>query len=456
MRIAYSLLLFAIVLFSACGGGKDLAQTPQRPMPEWVKSRPIDQAYYIGIGSANKRIDPADYANAAKKNALNDLASEIRVTVKSESFLNTMQVNMQIQEAYNQTIATTANESIEGFDVVDVYETETEYFVFYRLSRAKHAQIRQDKKNRAMSGAFDQLKQARESRDRADVALAGDLYLHGLFELKDYWNEANNWRDGNEDIFIDNTIYREFRQMVNDIILSANRETIELSASNEFRDEVVIKATFNGQPVRGFKLNYSFDNGQLRNQLTGETDMNGELRIAVQKVNLANPSNALSVRVDMAQFRPNDLDRKLVNPLTEGLRSSPLNVPIRATMPVIFMEVQERNMGRALGSERVAAPVRQELSNRGFQFTPDRKQADYFIEIKADTREGGTSQGFFVAYLDMQITVRNTAGVIVYQNSENNVKGLQLNFEAAGIESYKAGTQRMERTIAPALVNSLF
>ncbi len=455
MQTANSLLLFVLLLFSACGGKKDLAQTPQRPMPEWVQSRPIDQAYYIGIGSANKRIDPVDYANAAKKNALNDLASEIRVTVRSESFLNTMQVNMQIQEAYNQTIATTADESIEGFDVVDVYETATEYFVFYRLSRAKHAQIRQEKKNRAMSGAFDQLTQARQSRDRAEVTLAGDLYLHGLFELKDYWNEANNWRDGDEDIFIDNTIYREFRQMVNDIQLIANRESIELSASNEFRDEVVIQATYDGQPVRGFKLTYTFDNGQLRNQMNGETDMNGQLRISIQKVNLANPSNALSVRVDMAQFRPSDLDKKLVNPLTEGVRSSPLNVPIRATMPVVFFEVQERNMGKALGSERVAAPVRQELSNRGFQFTPERKNADYFIEIKADTREGGTSQGFFVAYLDMQITVRNSAGVIVYQNTENNVKGLQLNFEAAGIESYKVGTQRMERTIAPALVNSL-
>lgn len=455
MRFTTTYIFLALLLLTACGGKKDLARTPQRPMPEWVQSRPIDGSYYIGIGSANKRIDPVDYANAAKKNALNDLASEIRVTVRSESFLNTMQVNMQVQEAYNQTIATSADELIEGFDVVDVYETETEYFVFYRLSRAKHAQIRHDKKQRAMTGAYDQLKQARESRDRSDVALAGDLYLHGLFELKDYWNDANNWRDGDQEIFIDNTIYREFRQMVSDVVITSNRETIQLSAANEFRDEVVIKATYNGQPVKGFKLIYSFDNGQLRNQLNGETDMNGELRIAIQKVNFANTSNVLSVRVDMAQFRPSDLDKKLVNPLTDGLRSSPFNIPIRATMPTVFMDVQERNMGNPLGSERVAAPVRQELSNRGFQFTPDQKNADYFIEIKADTREGGTSQGFFVAYLDMQITVRNTAGVIVYQNTENNVKGLQLNFDAAGIESYKVGTQRMERTIAPALVNSL-
>ncbi len=454
MKIFATIPFFIVLLLTSCGN-KQLTSTEQKPMPDWVNARPIDPAYYIGIGSMSKRIEPLNYAESAKKNALSNLASEIRVNVRSESFLNTMQVNTQVQEAYNQTIATTADEMIEGFEIVDTYETPTEYFVFYRLSRAKHESIRREKKVSIMQSAFDQLSQARDARDRADVVLSADLYLHGLFDMKDYWSDANPWNDNGQEIYLDNTLFRELRQMVSDIELSAGLERIVLNAQNRFREELVVRAAYKGMPVRGLKLQYMYDNGMLRNNQIGETDMNGEFRIVIERANLNNRSNSLNVRVDVDQFKPSDLDRRLINPMTESLRTSPHIIPITAEMPVVVLTASEKNLGQNLGTERLSTPIRTALDDKGFRFAQNGSQADYRIEITADTREGGTSQGFHVAYLEMQIIARDANGNILFQRSESNLKGLQLNFEAAGLDAYRNAIRRIEREISEALTNSL-
>ncbi len=449
------LLILASGLLVACGGGKDVAAT-QRQVPGWVNSRPIDPSYYIGIGSASKRLEPFNFAETAKKNAMNAMASEIKVNVRSESFLNTMQVNMQVQEAYNQTIATTTNADLEGFEVVDIYETPQDYFVFYRLSKAKHESIRRAKKTSAMQSAYDQLLQARTQRERANVALAADLYLHGLFAVKEYWNEANPWNDGGTEIFLDNTLYAEFRQMLNEVELFCSVPQILLNAGNEFTQEVTISAVYNGRPVSGLGLNYGYDKGRMRNQFGGETDMNGQMTIRIDEINLANAGNQLNVRINPLQFQPADLEKRLVEPMLEGIRSAPLIIGITTELPIVQMRLEEKNFGQLINNERLAAPLRDRMNARGLRFATSGNTADYVLEVKADTRQGGTSQGFHVAYLDFQIVLKDVRGKIVYQRSESNVKGLQLNFEAAGLESYKNGTRLIEREIADQLIDAIF
>lgn len=449
-------LIFALValLLQACGNKKTLVET--KPVPEWVNNRPINPSYYIGVGSANKQMAPLDFADVAKKNALNDLASEIRVTVRSESFLNTMQVNRQVQEAYNSTIATSTDEAIEGYEVVDVYETPNDYFIFYRLSRAQHAQIRAEKKRKVMQAAYDQLRLARESRDRGDVRSAADQYLHGLFEMAEYWSDVNQFTDGTESIYLDNTIYRELQQMVNELVIESQDERIELSAANRFRQEVVIRASYKGNPVGGLKLSYEFDNGSYRNTRQVETDRNGEARITVSGVNVRNKGNNLEVRIPNAQFRPSDLNRRLAEPMVESLRTLPLILPIQAQMPVVHVSSSEYNQGKALNTERLSLPLRRKLDEHGFSFTLDPKKADLLLSIEGDTREGGTSQGFFVSYLEMRVELKDQGGNILYKNADSNIKGLQLNFEAAGMEAYKNGAQRVERNIADELIEAIF
>lgn len=448
--------LFVVALLLSGCGQKELTSTQTREAPEWISSRPINPSYYIGIGSVSKRVEPVEYAAVAKKNALNDLVSEIRVTVKSQSFLNTMQVNKQVQEEFNSTIATFSDEEIEGFEVVDSYETATDYWVYYRLSRSKHEMIRQEKKNAVMQVAYDYLSKARSARDVADITTAADLYLRGLFEMKEYWNDVNRWNTEAGEIYLDNTLFQEFRDMVNAVELVAAKDRIVLNASNGFSNSAAITATYRNTPVNALQLEYTYDNGRYRNSSSQRTDASGQVRIRIEDADLTNPSNQLEVVVDANDLKPGDLDRKLIDPLLEGIRSRTLVLPIEAELPGVWFTVSERNFGEDLGTERIADPLREKLSDKGFNLTASANEADFLITLEADTRQGGTSQGFHVAYLDLKYTVRDKAGRTLLQSSENNIKGLQLNFEAAGLEAYKKATKRIEREVADMILDAIF
>lgn len=452
--ILHITFLSVVLVFFACGG-KEIASTPERPQPAWVNSRPINPSYYVGIGSVSKAAEPLDYASVAKKNALSDLASEIKVTVKSESFLNTMQVNMQVQEEFNSSIATFTDEEIEGFELIDSWENGADYFVYYRLSKAYHEQLRLEKKQAVMSSAYDQLSQARVAKTQGDIAGATDLYFRALFEMKEYWSEVNQFNDGGQIIYLDNTIYAELREMINQIELRTSPDVIRLDASNQFKADVRIGLFYQDLPVRGGLLLYRFDNGKYRKANEIRTDVSGEALISIMNADLTNPSNALELTYTVNDLIPKDLDSKLVSPLVEGLRPPSLVVPIRATLPSVMFMVEEKNLGAQQGTERLATPLRGKMAARGFRFTEQTSEADFQVIIKADTRAGGTSQGFHVAYLDLLYIVKDAQGNVLIQSSENNIKGLQLNFEAAGLEAYKKAEKKIERELADLIIETI-
>ena len=93
----WSVLVLAIIVavITSCRDTKDLSKPGSvvtiQEAPEWVNSRPHNSANYIGVGSASKLTQPLDYQAIAKKNALNDLASEISVRVQGSTFLNSME-----------------------------------------------------------------------------------------------------------------------------------------------------------------------------------------------------------------------------------------------------------------------------------------------------------------------------------------------------------------------------
>ena len=86
MRTLIPFLLLAALL--GCKGKQPTVVTPvpEGPQrPAWVSSRPVSSAYYVGVGMAPR--SRPDHQETAKKNALNDLASEISVNVEGNSLL---------------------------------------------------------------------------------------------------------------------------------------------------------------------------------------------------------------------------------------------------------------------------------------------------------------------------------------------------------------------------------
>src|SRR4051812_19327010 len=84
---------------------KQAKEDPQPAKPAWLSAKPAEDVYYVGIGHSLKD-GTNNYIQEAKKSALEDLISEIKVSVSSTSVLTSLDVNKEFTEKYEQIINT--------------------------------------------------------------------------------------------------------------------------------------------------------------------------------------------------------------------------------------------------------------------------------------------------------------------------------------------------------------
>ena len=462
MKIQFLLSLLFTFVLGACTGPKKATDTKQEPItqgpaiPSWIQARPLNSAYYIGIGSASKLKEPLDYQQIAKKNALNDLSSEIRVIVEGESFLNTIDRNYNFEEEFRSQISTRVLEDIQDFEVVDAYETPSEYWVYYRLSKAEHARIKKEKKDRTLNAAFDLFTKGKDAISNSNFSAGFDMQLRALFEMKDYWNEVNPYLTEEGTVYLDNEIYSSLRKLGTELKLEIEENPIVLQSSNDFKLDVPVLVSRNSVPVKGVNLSYQYDKGKYSRPAELITGEDGRILVNVQDVNLKSSSIYLAVWIDLNRQIASDLDKKLAQTLVESIKTEELNVPIRVVYPRMFFESVEKVFGNIDEQHRLKNALAAKLSSDGFSATSRLNDADYEVFIQANTTEGGVSQGFHVAFLDMTLSVKSRkTDDIIFKRSFTKLKGLQLNFNAASVEAYKKGIKLIEDEVCRELIDQI-
>ena len=186
------------------------------------------------------------------------------------------------------------------------------------------------------------------------------------------------------------------------------------------------------------------------------TDGDGQARTLVQRIQLDAINPEVVVRLDMEALVPEDLDNGLAAPLVASLNTPERRVPIDVTMPRVHMQSLEKNFGEAISDGGAALALREELSTKGFRFVDREQDADLLMLVNANTREGGSSNGFYTAYLDISFSFRDRRSrEVIYEGGRQGVKGVQLNFTKAGLEAYKKAVQEVRRELAPAMMDAI-
>jgi hypothetical protein len=428
------------------------------PPPAWVSARPVSASDYIGIGLASK--SRSDFQEAAKKNALNDLASEISVKVEGNSLLYTLDRKSSFDESFTSTINTKTSEQLEGFELVDNWENGSEYWVYYRLSRSEHARIKAEKKRQAIAQATDLYTRAQAGVAAGDLKSAMDMDLRALLAIKAYWGENDEVLIGERSVPLANEIYNDLQRITSSVRLTALPERCVLDHTSHFRREMLLTAravsATTTRDLAQLPLVMSYPGLSGKVTASSNTDAEGQARTTVQRVDLGASGPELLVRVDMDALVSKDLDPTFVKPLVSSLTVPELRVPIDIKLPKVYLSAKETNLGQPLPEGGAAMAIRQELTTKGFRFVEKESEADLLMTVTASTREGGTANGFYTAFLDLGITCkdRHTQDV-VYSGGKQGVKGVQLAYDKAGMEAYKKSVQDIRQEVVPALMNAI-
>ncbi len=460
-HIAHMVLL--LLVLSGCKGGQRISGTTQVPDPSmerpgWVQARPMDHGHYIGIGVANK--SRPDHQETAKKTALNDLASEISVVVEGNSLLSTLDQRHRFSESFTSNIRTRTSEQLEGFELAGVWENDNEYWTYYRLSKAEHAHLKAQRKARAIGTAKDLHQRSRESLAGGDMRTAFDQGLRALIAMQDHWGENDIVEVDGRQVPLANEIYNDLQRMTSGVRITILPDRCELDYTNGFRRELLISAGYNnnGSMLDLAQLPVVITFPGLSGRVTElkNTDADGRLRTSVQRVDPTVPGKEVLVRLDLDGLVSSELEPTLVKAIMGGLTVPEQRAAIQFTMPRIHMRTQEVNLGAPVNDAGISLAIREELTKRGFRFVDREAESDLLLSLNASTREGGQANGFHTAFLDVSYSFRDRRNQeVLHEGGRQGVKGVQLDYQRAGLDAYKRAIQEVRNDLVPAMVNIL-
>jgi len=431
------------------------------PEPEWVRERPVLSQYYVGIGVATKEGNSRDYIQQAKDAALSDLSSEISVNISSELVDIAIEQSGLSEEQVRREIRMSTQEELEDFEMVDTWESDREYWVYYRLSKSIYAAKKQARLENATTLARDLFLNGERARSDNDYAAALRYYFQAYQPIRKYFADPIQVEIDGENIYLKNALYTSIQSTLSQIELIPENAQVSAKAGRALPNPLGVKAVFYDQQnqqhmVPNLPLSFKFIRGEGALVENNATDNRGEARCRISAITAPDQLQIVRVRLDMDKLISQDSTNTLLQGIVSSLSTPETRIILNVSGLSFFIQGSEQNFGAEMEVAYVDPLLKNILSEKGYSFTEDLTQADFIIEFQAQTRKGDVMYGQHVAYVDMNISVIDLqSGDEIYKQAFQNVRGIHLDFDRAGLKAYENVGQELTEEFMPALLSKI-
>lgn len=422
--------------------------------PEWVKKKPGSSLFYSGVGMALK--SEKEYRQKAKQNALNDLASEIKVEISSNSLLNSLEKNGEVTSGFEETIRVKTCENIENFHMTDSWENEREYWVFYELSILDYQEYMEKRKKLATGQGCEYLRTGKEVLEQGNLMSAVELWGKGLEVIQPAIQEELICIQGGESIDVGKELYTSMKTIFNGITIQPSVKELEARAFEPLHTPVRVEVKRNGLPLRNLKLKCSFVSGSGQLSRNTLTDENGQAEFFVEKVTSKSPRQEIHITLDDTPFR--QLEGGVYDRLVKDLKHmSPCGV--------VYVNLGQNTLNayiQAKGEDQtVLRAVKSVLTDNYFNIVANPEAARVVIRLNTDFRKGEvvrTGISSMVTYYVgavVKIEERETSEVLLDYSLED-VKVLQsptVSKTAARNAAIRELVKRLQRQLPEEIKN---
>ena len=457
MRYLY--LLSILTLLFSCKASKEIVTentefSTDQTMPDWVKNHPVSADYYIGVGFGNKNGQNLEYREQAKKNALNDLASEISVTIKSNSFLFTMEYNDSFNEEFKSTIKTEISKDLEGYELVDSWEDESIYKVYYRLSKSEYHQKQKKEKEKTLRLCYDLYQKAIAAEEKSDILLAISLNARALLSIKKYWNEINEYNTGNKVIFLENEISANIERILSQIKLEPANKQFELSYTNRYSNSLKINCLFKNEKISSLPLilNYykkaKYTESKKKYTEAKTSEANGAISFLVSDP-FMQKKQELTIEVDIMKML--NVDKENINLMTGVVSNYPaikMSVPVKIILPKIFIDGNEKSLGNETINKLLSNIFKENFIKNNYDVVDEKLSDGLTLLILTDTKSEQNKTRFVPVYLNGEILLKNnSSGRTVYSKALLNIKGVHSTAYKASLKAYQEATELINKSL---------
>lgn len=440
----YILMLFVSDAFAQ--SGKNSASSLEVKVPNWVSHRPSGSFKYVGIGVADK-VRTADFKMEAKKNALYDLASEIKVDISTNSVLHSVSSNNSFDQNFNSLIKLSNSDNIEGYTLVDSYENDKQYWVYYELDKSEYAKRKAQKKQNIITKASQLIALSFDDEKKKNFSASLKKRIQAFGVLNPYLSEEIIFdpaqTNGVKNVFeLTNLIQNQLQAISVELPL----HTPVVKPYQPVYNPVSFKLNIlNAAPLNDFPFKLSNDEDYLKIEEQSTTNVNGQLQLKVNYVEPQFMMSNITINPDIERLTANDsVSKSSIAILKQFIQTPSLKVQINIEPVSLYIVSKENNYGKALQSNMIEQFVQQKFNSIEMKIVDDPKQADYLLDLNANTTPDISSEVLQKSYhlnlaqLNINLSLKNKKGEVIYKNVIADIYGYANNAEKAGLNAYSS------------------
>tara|TARA_B100002051_G_scaffold102731_1_gene98227 strand:- start:5955 stop:7280 length:1326 start_codon:yes stop_codon:yes gene_type:complete len=435
IRQFYILLLF---IFISC------ASNPlSENINSWNSQKSDDYWYGTAIIS-KKNFDGQNIHKQATSQAISDIASQIKISIKSDFEIVVKEKNYEIDESSLYILNTRVDNNIEDIEILDFKNLEGSYILFARLSKDKFYSSLKRKSEIAIDIAKNYINDSKEPS-----LLSFQNLLNAEKEIipyLDYSIEAKiNGVDVNLYSFIQNTI--------NDLL---NRIKIEPSQSKVYIKKLGYNNELVTVKVYDANTNKSLSNIPLIFSINEKNEKcisnkDGQCSFNIQSQYISDQKNQnIAIAIDRESiFKQSDKYGFIID--------SQIELEIVPTK--IFLDIEEYNLDSKSSQSYIAPKIKEFFIKKySVEFVDNISNSDLSIKIFANTRKIGSTKneyGIYQVYSDANIYLEKN-GEKITEISVNDIKGADFSsFNQAGNKSLEKLSKTFLKKTLPAIVDIL-
>ena len=446
--------IFICLIVFSCKSVKEKAER-DNPPPHWVSSQPHHSDYYIGVFGVQK--NGLDYRSKAKQGALESLSSEISVNISGESVLKTLEANNNFEQEYKQNVTLKSTEKLEGFEVVDSWESETEYWVYYRLSKAKHTLLKQERMNKALELGKEYFSKAKVNHQENDYNEAFVLSIKSLESVAEYLDEPLKTQFEGREVYFATEVMSYLQNMLDELQLIPGSDKKQVVLGEVLSEEdVFFKVTnFSGALISGIPLKCEYKAVFFKNYDV-KSNEKGIAGVSLGKLNQSNPEQYVSAKLNFDKLSETHSKNQIVLKLVSYIPIKEAKIKLTVRAPKVFVIANEKEFGIKINSKFMSI-VKQTLSSRGFQISNNYRDADLLFYLNSNTTSVGSNSGTYQVELNGNVEVKNRqTKEVVFSEVIKASKGLQLSQNKAAIDAFSKAESYVKRRVIPKLANQYF
>ena len=446
-------LLFpiAFLLFFSCNSPQKLTESMDG-IPEWVKEYPISETHYTGIGIADKSTHPLDYIKIAQQNALQNLMSQIKVTISSQSVFLQMERENGYEEDFKSNIEVKAKEILEGYELVSTYTQTNEYWVYYQLSKQKYHETRNARIQEAIEESKYFLNKAvLFSTPYKDKYI---YYVQALAKLEPYLSEPLLTEFDRENVYLGSEIIARFRSYVDDYQLFCLSKKISAMIGNTV-SKIDIAVEYEGNRLSNIPLMAISADLELKD-FSRTTNENGVFTTSVPKIKSTQAVQKIEAGINFQEWLDEGTKSEFIQKLFKSIKTHQINIPVYVYTPTVFVTSEEKHFNVDKKESELRFAAESTLTKMGFTPVGNKNEAQLIMSISADTQKGREvkNQKMFTAFLNMSIQVKDLQGRMVFSDNINKLKGIQLDFNQADLNAYQLAKDEISNSVIADFVDS--